>query len=158
MFYALLKATHLLAVIVWLGGIVFMLFFLRPAVAGLDLPVRVRLLHAVLARFLNAVVVIAVLTLGSGLWMWMRVARQTTQAGASLNSPLEWMVMAALGVLMAAILGHVRFALFKRLQRAVDAQDWPAGGVALSSIRSWVMVNLGLGLAIVLVVVLGASS
>ena len=31
MLYATLKAIHLLSLVVWLGGMVFALFFLRPA-------------------------------------------------------------------------------------------------------------------------------
>jgi len=53
-----------------------------------------------------------------------------------------------------AIFGHIRFALLRRLQRAVAASDAPAGGRALASIRSWVAVNLALGLAIVVVTLL----
>ena len=57
MFYAILKTIHLLSIIVWIGGMVFAHFFLRPAVAMLEAPERVRLMHAVLGRFFNAVLV-----------------------------------------------------------------------------------------------------
>ena len=59
--------------------------------------------------------------------------------------PLAWTLMATLGLVMVAIFGHIRFALFKRLQRAVALSDWAAGGQALGSIRTWVGVNLALG-------------
>ena len=55
---------------------------------------------------------------------------------------------------MMAIFGHIRFALFRRLQRAVAASDWPSGAKALGSIRSWVGVNLALGVVIVVVTLL----
>ena len=55
---------------------------------------------------------------------------------------------------MMAIFGHIRFALFKRLQRAVAATDWAAGGKALASIRSLVALNLGLGVLTVAVALL----
>ena len=64
--------------------------------------------------------------------------------------------LAALGVLMIAIFGHIRFALFKRLSRAVAAQDWPAGGAALASIRTWVSVNLAIGVIIIAITLLMA--
>ena len=158
MFYAALKTIHLLSVIVWIGGMVFAHFFLRPAVATLEAPVRVKLMHAVLGRFFNAVLVLSTLTLASGSWMIGRMARQMAQSGVKFNMPVEWMVMASLGVLMFAIFGHIRFALYKRLSRAVTAQDWPAGGAALASIRFWVMVNLAFGVVIVAVTLLGAVS
>src|SRR5450830_304217 len=77
MFYATLKTIHLLSVIVWIGGMVFAQFFLRPAAATLEAPERVRLMHDVLGRFFNAVLVAAGLALASGLWMMGRIARQT---------------------------------------------------------------------------------
>lgn len=158
MFYAALKTLHLLCIIVWIGGMVFAQFFLRPAVAMLAAPERVRLMHNVLGRFLNAVLVAAGLALGSGVWMIGRMARQMAQSGVKFNMPVEWMVMSLLGIVMLAILGHIRFALYKRLSRAVTAEAWPAGGAALASIRTWVMVNLVIGVVIVAVVLLGASS
>lgn len=158
MLYAILKTIHLLSVIVWVGGMVFAQFFLRPALAALAAPERVRLLHAVLGRFFNAVLVAAGLVLGSGVWMMGRIARQTAQAGLKVSMPLEWLVMAVLGLVMLAIFGYLRFALYPRLTRAVTSQDWPAGAVALARIRRWVMVNLVLGVVIVAVTLLGASS
>ena len=157
MFYAILKIIHLLSIIVWIGGMVFAHFFLRPAVAMLEAPERVRLMHAVLGRFFNAVLVAGGLAVGSGLWMMGRIAKQTVQAGGKLNLPLEWMVMAVLGVMMLAIFGYIRFALYPRLTRAVTAAAWPAGNAALASIRAWVMVNLVMGVVIVAVTLLGAS-
>ncbi len=157
MFYAILKTIHLLSIIVWIGGMAFAHFFLRPAVATLKTPERVRLMHAVLGRFFHAGLVAGGLALGSGVWMMGRIAKQTVQAGAKLNLPLEWMVMAGLGVVMMIIFGYTRFALYPRLTRAVTAAAWPAGDATLASIRTWLMVSLAIGTVIVAVVLLGAS-
>jgi uncharacterized membrane protein len=91
------------------------------------------------------------LTLLSGVWMLGRVAKQVVQSGGSFEMPLAWTVMAVLGLAMVAIFMHIRFALYKRLSRAVAASDWPAGAVALGQIRLWVSVNLGLGAVVLLV-------
>eukprot|EP01036_Dinobryon_divergens_P018490 gene18490-25187_t len=99
-------------------------------------------MHAVLGRFFNAVLVASALVLGSGVWMIGRTARHMVQSGASFNLPLAWLVMTVLGVLMLAIFGHLRFALYPRLSRAVAGQAWPAGATALQAIRRWVLVNL----------------
>ncbi len=157
MLYTALKTIHILSIIVWIGGMVFAQFFLRPALTHLEAPQRVRLMHDALGRFFNAVLVAAALVLGSGIWMIGRMARQMTQAGVKFNMTLEWIVMSLLGLLMMAIFGHIRFGLYARLSRAVTANDWPAGGAALASIRTWVMVNLGIGVLIVLVTLLGLS-
>ena len=158
MIYAALKTIHLLSIIVWIGGMVFAMYFLRPAVASLEAPQRVRLMHEVLGRFFNAVLWAAGLTLASGLWMIGRVAKAAVQSGGNFAMPLEWTVMAALGIVMIGIFGHIRFALYKRLSRAVTAAAWPAGGAALESIRTWVTVNLVFGVAIVVITLLGLAS
>ncbi|MFB1017907.1 MAG: CopD family protein [Burkholderiaceae bacterium] len=149
MIYSILKLAHLLSIIVWIGGMVFAHIFLRPAVAAMEAPQRVRLMHDVLGRFFKAVLYAAGLTLVSGLWMIARVAKQTVQAGGSFQMPIEWTVMAALGILMVLIFGHIRFALYKKLDRAVTAADWIAGGAALASIKLWVGINIALGISIV---------
>lgn len=154
MIYAALKLAHVLAIIVWIGGMVFAHFFLRPATLSLEPPQRLRLMHDVLGRFFRAVLVAAVVVLASGLWMIGRVAKESVQAGLGFNMPLDWTIMAALGILMILIFGHIRFSLFKRLGKAVTASDWAAGGAALASIRTWVAINLTIGVLIIVVTLL----
>ena len=154
MLYASLKLIHLLSIVVWVGGMVFAHFFLRPATQALEPAVRVRLMHDVLERFFAAVLVAVVLMLASGVWMIGNFARQVVQSGGSFAMPLGWTVMATLGLVMAAIFGHIRFALYKRLQRAVAATDWSTGGKALIGIRTWGGINLALGVLTVAVALL----
>lgn len=154
MIFSALKLIHVLAVILWVGGMAFAHFFLRPSVQTLEPPVRLRLLHAVMKRFFSAVLWSSLVVLATGLWMIGRVAKETVQAGLSFNMPLDWTIMATLGIVMIAIFGHIRFALFKRLTRTVAASDWPAAGAAMASIRSWVFVNLCIGIVIVCVTLL----
>ena len=158
MLYASLKLIHLLSIVVWVGGMVFAHFFLRPATQALEPAVRVRLMHDVLERFFAAVLVAVVLMLASGVWMIGNFARQVVQSGGSFAMPLGWTVMATLGLVMVAIFGHIRFALYKRLQRAVAATDWPTGGKALIGIRTWVGINLALGVLTVAVALLMYSA
>ncbi|MCK7499314.1 MAG: CopD family protein [Comamonadaceae bacterium] len=147
MSYALLKTLHLLAIIVWVGGMVFAHFFLRPAVAALEPPARLRLMHDVLGRFFAAVLVASLLTLLSGLGM---IGHAATRAEAThFGLPLDWSLMAALGLVMIAIFGHIRFVLYARLGRAVGTGRWPDAAAALMAIRRWVGVNLALGVAVV---------
>jgi uncharacterized membrane protein len=151
---AALKTLHVLSVIVWIGGMVFSHFFLRPALATLAPPDRLRLMHAVLARFFQAVLVASLLTLASGLALIGRVSAQVAASGGRFGMPLAWTLMAAGGVLMVAIFLYIRFALFPRLARAVAASDWPAGAAALAQVRQWVLVNLALGTLVLLVTLL----
>src|SRR5690606_20249693 len=134
MIYATLKLLHVLAVVFWVGGMAFAHTCLRPSVQLLQPPERLRLMHAVMGRFFSGVLVAALLVLASGLWMIGRVAKESVQAGVNFAMPLDWILMAVLGIVMIAIFGHIRFALFKRLSRAVAASDWAAGGQALAQI------------------------
>ncbi len=141
--YDLLLLAHVLAVVLWVGGMAFAHFFLRPAAQALDPPQRLLLMRGVLRRFLNASGIAVLVVLASGAALMALGA-----TGRSIHA------MAAAGVVMAAIYGHVRFALYPRLARAVAAQDWPKGGAAMQSIRRWVAGNLALGVAVIALAVI----
>jgi len=158
MLYALLKLVHLSGVVVWIGGMFFTLFCLRPAAMGLQPPVRVAFMQAVLGRFFLVVTVAGLATIGSGVWLVLRTRVSNAQAGAPFNMPMDWWVMAVLGFAMLAVFSRIGLMLYPRLKQAVALQNWPAGGAVLAQIRSWVAVNLGLGAIIIAVVVLGAMS
>ncbi len=156
MLYSVLKLVHLLSIIVWVGGMVFAHFFLRPAVAETleSVAGRIRLMDAVLQRFFAAVSVSVVVVVGSGVWMIGHMARLAAQSGGRFSMPLSWTIMATLGLVMAAIYGHIRFSLFRRLHRATQASDWPNAGKALASLRTWVSINLAIGLGTMVVALL----
>ncbi len=154
MLYSTLKTLHLLSIIVWIGGMVFSHFFLRPAVEQLEPAVRLRLMHDVLGRFFQAVTAASVLALVTGVWMLGRVAKQVVQSGGSFEMPMFWTIMAVLGVVMVAVFGHIRFVLYKRLGRCIAASDWSAGAAALAKVRNWVAINLGIGVLTLLVTLL----
>ena len=109
--YNLLLLVHVLAVVLWVGGMGFAHFFLRPAVQALEPPQRLTLMRAVLQRFLAAAGIAVLVVLASG---GALLALGAT--GRSIHA------MTAGGVVMAAVYGHVRFALYPRLARAVAAQ------------------------------------
>lgn len=148
---ATLKTVHVMSIVVWIGGMVFAHFFLRPALSQVDPPLRLQVMHGVLGRFFKAVMVASLLTLVSGVWMIGRMAKQVVQSGGSFEMPWAWTVMTVLGVAMVAIFMHIRFALYRRLDRAVSASEWSAGAAALAQVRTWVSINLVLGVLVLLV-------
>jgi uncharacterized membrane protein len=156
--YAILRSIHLLAVVVWVGGMFFAHYCLRPAAAALEPPVRVTLMRDALRRFLDIVFVAALLVLLSGGWMITTTTRASTRAGLGFAMPIDWHVMVTLGVVMIAIYGYIRFAVFKALDRAVTAREWPAAAAALTRIRRLVVVNLVLAVVIIVVTRLGAMA
>ncbi len=158
MLYASLKAVHLLAIIVWIGGMFFMLHCLRPAAALLEPPLRLTLLHATMRRFFVAVIGAIVVILVSGTAMIAMAWAASRLANLMFNMPLDWYTMVGVFVLMVAVFAHVRWVLFRRLDAAVAAQRWPEGAAAAGAIRWEVMVNLVLGIFVVVAVRLGGAA
>ncbi len=151
MFYATLKALHLLSIIFWVGGMAFAHFCLRPAVVPLEPPIRLTLMHDVLRRFFAVVSASIVIALATGLGMMGIFSSSAAQSDVALKMPIGWIVMATLGILMMLLFGHIRFVLFKRLRLAVNDKKWTAAATALASIRVWVRANLAIGLVVVVV-------
>lgn len=137
---------HILSAVVWVGGMFFAYMVLRPAAAQLlEPPQRLRLWTQVFANFFP--------------WVWTAIATLLITGygmlfgvfGGMAGAPIYVHVMQAVGLVMMMIFGHVFFAPYRRLKRAVLAQDWQAGGRELAQIRQWVGLNLALGLIVVLV-------
>lgn len=143
----LIVLIHLLAVIVWVGGMFFAHVCLRPvAAAQLPPPQRLPLLAAVLGRFFVAVGVALLLLWGSGLVRFVQV-------GAAI--PAHWHAMLGLGSVMTIIFAVIVLRFYPRLRAALVVEDWPQAGKAMNSIRLLVLVNLILGFVTVAVAMLG---
>ncbi len=135
---ALMKFLHIAAAIVWLGGISFMLFALRPAAtAQLAPPQRLPLIALVLGRFFSFVWLAIGLLLITGLGMMLAVGMK--------NAPLGWHLMFGIGLLMFAVFGHLYFGPYRRLKLAVARADWPEGGRRVGQIAMLAGLNLLLG-------------
>ena len=157
--YASLKAVHLLAIVVWVGGMFFMLACLRPAAAAvLGPPDRLRLMHATLRRFFAVVSVAAVLALASGGVMVALARSAAVKNGLSFNMPLDWYTMVAVFFVMAAVFLHMRLVLFRRLAGAVASERWAEGATALGLLRWEVTLNLVLGVFVIAVMRLGSAA
>lgn len=148
MTYKIMLMLHTAAIVIWLGGMVFAHFCLRPAaIELLAIPQRIPLMHAALTRFFNIVAIAVVVVLVSGLTMMLMVGMKF--------APFVWHIMFGLGVLMMAIFGHIRFGPYKRLSRCVAVADWPGAAKQLDQIRLLVVVNMGIGFGIVAMLFLG---
>lgn len=136
--YALMKFLHLLAAIVWLGGISFVLMALRPAAAALlSPPQRLPLIAQVLGRFFVLVWLSIGVLLLTGLPMLLSVGMK--------GAPVGWHLMLGIGLLMFALFGHLYFGPFRRLKQAVGASNWPEGGRRVGQIVLLAVTNLVLG-------------
>jgi uncharacterized membrane protein len=135
---------HVLGVVIWVGGMIFMHFFVRPATADLPPQVRLPLLENVLGRFFVWVAGAIVVILVSGALMAARMGADVT---------LSVKLMSAIGVVMMLLFGHIRFALYPKLRRAVQTQNWAEGAQRMGQLRRWVGINLVLGVINIVVAV-----
>ena len=144
--YDYAKLLHLIAGIVWMGGMTFMLFALRPAaVASLEAQPHAVLMGQVWQRFYALVLIAIVVLFATGTYLYtstFRAARMATGAG---SVPLGWNVMLVLGVTMMLVFGHIYFAGFKKYKRAVAAADWPLAAKAGALIHKMTLLNFALG-------------
>ena len=141
---AIALMLHLLAATVWVGGMFFAYMVLRPmAAATLEPPLRLTLWTRVFTGFFPWVwfAVISLLLTGYPMMFGM--------FGTMANTPIFVHLMQAMGLIMMAIFGHIFFAPFRRLKRAVSEQDWETGGKQLAQIRRMVGINLVIGLMVV---------
>jgi uncharacterized membrane protein len=130
---------HLLAAIIWVGGMFFAYVCLRPVAAVALAPAeRLTLWRGVFERFFKWVwLVIAVLISGHSMIYFY---------GGFGVVGKHVHLMLAVGYLMILLFGHLYFAPFKRLKQHVDDKNWPEAGAQLNHIRKIVAINLTLGL------------
>jgi uncharacterized membrane protein len=142
--YALVYALHLLAAVVWVGGMFFAWMVLRPAaVSALEAPARLKLWLAVFPRFFY--------------WVWAAVLLLPITGAGILHlsfktfagAPRYVHIMMGLYLAMLALFLRIQLLLLPELRRAVTAEDWPSGGNVLGRIRRLVGFNLLLGLAVI---------
>jgi uncharacterized membrane protein len=140
------KFLHILGFTIWVGGMFFAYMALRPVAAmRLEPQQRLPLWEGVFGKFFPWVWLCVAVILGSGLFMMAQLGKP----------PMYVSAMFGLGIVMMLLFAHVFFAPFRRLKRAVAAQDWQAGGAALGQIRMLIGINLSLGLLTILVGSLG---
>jgi uncharacterized membrane protein len=149
--YDIAKLLHLISAIVWMGGMTFMLFALRPTVIALMEPQpRARLMGEVWRRFFAIVAVAAVVLFATGTHLYTSAFKAAKAAGGAGSVPLGWNLMLVFGMLMILLFGHIYFAGFRKFNRAVAAAEWPVAAKVAGQIHRMVLINFALGwLAIV---------
>lgn len=148
MFTSILLALHVLAVVIWVGGLFFAYNALRPAAAEvLEPPHRLTLWVATLRRFFPWVWLSVIVVLVSGLMLMMSLPK----------APIHIHIMAGLGVFMMLLFAHVYFSPYMRLKHAVANENWSAGGKNLGQIRNLVRINTIIGLITIIVATAGRN-
>ncbi|MCF4983681.1 CopD family protein [Pseudomonas syringae] len=143
--FSTVYTLHLLAALVWVGGMFFAWMVLRPAViAALEGPSRLKVWVQVFPRFFVWVWAAVVLLPITGIGMI-----QLNFTGFE-TAPRYVQIMMGLYVVMVALFLRIQSLQLPELRRAVEAEQWAEGAAALGNIRSLVGINLIIGLAVVM--------
>ena len=135
---------HILAAVIWVGGMFFAYMALRPTAAKLlEPPLRLTLWLNVFNHFFPWVWASMIILLASGGWM-------IVVFGGMASIGIHIHLMLLLGLVMSAIFVYLYFKPYRHLGQAVANSDWPTGGKALNQIRQLIAVNLTIGLIVVI--------
>ncbi len=139
---------HLLAAVIWVGGMFFAYVCLRPVMAEqLEPPVRLRMWNGVFARFFTVVWVVVVTIPLTGHYMIL------LEGGLSNTSPVVQTMM-ALGYVMIALYVYLSVDVYSQFRGFIRTQQWKEAANILNRMRRLVAINLFLGL---LIIVLASS-
>lgn len=139
MLVGLLITLHVLAVVIWIGGMFFAHNMLRPAAMSLEPPQRLPLWRQVFKRFFAWVWVSIIVLLVTGVGLIVLY-------GGMGNVHWSVHVMLTIGLLMIGLFSYLFFVPYRQFRQAINIQDFPAAGEQLARIRLIVTINLVLGL------------
>ncbi len=142
----LAQALHLISVVIWIGGMFFILLGVQPAIARrmhleARLPLWTRLLHYFFAW---SWVSVLLMLLSGSLLVLMR--------GGMANAPLYVHLMGSAGALMAVLFAWTYLMPFRGLSRAAKRANWPEGARQLGRVRFLLSLKLVIGLLTLLLV------
>src|ERR1700733_503113 len=138
--YVVLKVLHLLFAVLWVGGMFFAYFVLRPSLVAIDPPQRMLLHTRVFRRFFLLVWHAMPIMLISGFGMLFLI-------GGLNQFPWPIHAMAALGVIMSAVFLAIVFGPYRKFRRTTDRTRMAS---SLENIRRLIGLNLILGLLTVI--------
>lgn len=142
--FALAYSLHVLAALIWVGGMFFAWMVLRPAaVTALEGPARLKLWVEVFQRFF--------------VWVWFAVVILPISGVGLLQmrfngfetAPRYVQIMMGLYIVMVALFIRIQSLQLPELRKAVEAQAWADGAAVMGRIRRLVGCNLIVGLVLV---------
>ncbi|MBF0384158.1 MAG: hypothetical protein HQL69_24360 [Magnetococcales bacterium] len=144
-----LLTVHFIAALIWVGGMFFTHFVLRPSAEFLSLPEKINLWSRVLQRFL-AIIWFAIIVLPlSGYWMVF------SYFGGWEDLGLHIYIMQVVGWTMIIIFIYVFFGPFREMKIRIKEELFPEAGMFMLKIRKLVGFNLFLGIVNVVTAVAG---
>ena len=139
-------ALHTLAAVIWVGGMFFAYMALRPAAIKVLEPAQRSLLWCHTLSFFF-------------LWVWLSIVVLLITGygmvgmyfGGMANVGWHVHVMQGLGLVMMLLFLHIFFAPYRRLKKAIEAEDTSEATRRVGQIRRFVGINLILGLIVVVI-------
>lgn len=146
---AIAIGLHVLAAVIWIGGMFFVHTTLRPVLTDLlELPLRVKCWARIFARFFMWVWIAIVVLLISGTWIIVLLGGMG-KVGAYIH------LMVGLGIFMFILFGHIFFAPYRRFKQAIAREDFTEADRRLKQIRLMMTINLVLGVLVTVIAVTG---
>lgn len=137
-------ALHQAASLIWIGGMFFAHFAVRPTIKSvLEPEYRLRVALGVFERFFPWVWGSIVVLWLSGMWIFLGF-----MGG---NAALYVHAMMGLALLMTLIFALIYFLPFRSMQRRVADGDWPKAATAFGWVRALMLLNLAFGLVTVII-------
>ena len=142
--FALAYSLHVVAALIWVGGMFFAWMILRPAaIAALEGPARLKLWVEVFQRFF--------------VWVWIAVVILPISGVGLLQmrfngfetAPRYVQIMMGLYIVMVALFIRIQSLQVPELRKAVEAPAWAEGAAVMGRIRRLVGCNLIVGLVLV---------
>jgi len=146
---ALAHAAHLIAAVVWIGGMFFAYCILRPTVANYEPARRLVLWQAAFKKFFPWVMMCILVLLVSG------YAMAYMMYGGLKAAPFYVHLMQLIGWAMILLFFSMMVRPYQQFKKFVVAENWPNAGKALNQVRLIVLVNMVLGFCILIAVAVG---
>lgn len=140
---------HILAAIIWVGGMFTIYVCLRPALGALERPSdRLMIAHATFAKFFPWVWLSIVALFATGYLMIFVTFGGFASAGMHIH------IMQLIAIVMTVLFAWLYWGAWASFRDNINSQSWEAAGKNLNRIRQIVAINLPLGL---IVSAIGAS-
>jgi uncharacterized membrane protein len=131
---------HILATIVFLGGLFFASVVFQPIARGLEVETASSLWQQVLSRFFAWAWVSMLLILATG------IAMVFLKFGGFSGIPMIHRGNMAIGIPAIALFGYVFFGPWRQYRRTMSRRDWTAAQRAITRVRVVMAIILVLGL------------
>lgn len=134
---------HVLAAVIWIGGMVFNILVVRPSMAVIDASQRIKLAVAMLKRFIRLVLASIGLLAITGILMALPKFSLTTAYGITLLFKIT-----IVGVMISIVI-FIRYSLLPKLEFLI-VQSSPDVSKTIGRIVALVKINLAFGVFVLL--------